>query len=293
MLIGNTVDAKDAQNNDIFEYRIFEERDSNKNIVVINKEKKFDYLNTTMRNYQIKSGTMLELSEIYGLNYNSLVKSHSIIIQTEYFNENNKAGSRAIVGPPIDDGGGASPGPNMIWEDEEGYIKITTIAYHLGYTQSNEKIYEISGRVDYKKQFACDYQDRLFITHNNDSHFYSNYHNYMWATHHAIEQGINSTPKNIYNHINPDYSNINGVDYAFDLIPKSIFNQNRDVFVQGNYYIVASGTTTVQTAYIHNECVLGNNLSISISASYYIGLGLSISGGAHTAYYSTPLTLLY
>ena len=80
MLIGNTVDAKDAQNNDIFEYRIFEERDSNKNIVVINKEKKFDYLNTTMRNYQIKSGTMLELSEIYGLNYNSLVKSHSIII---------------------------------------------------------------------------------------------------------------------------------------------------------------------------------------------------------------------
>src|SRR5690554_6472361 len=296
LLISNTVYAYDGLSVEVYDYHVEEAFIDNGSIITINKQIMTTQVNSMNQNYRGVSHNTSDLIELYGLDHNSFIESHSVIIQSEYLNYGVTNRDFMIEIDPGGGGGGGSTNPEVTWEDDEGYIKITTIAYHKGYNSSGNKIYEVSGRVDFKKQFGLYYQDRLIIRHGNNAVFHSNNASSMIGTHYAVSsysaggQPISSTP--VYNSITPNYSSVHGVDYAFKLIskytqPGSLHNTSRDIYVQGNYFIVATNDTVVQTVYVHNERFLGLDLGISIGA---YGVGIDISGG-NTSYYSTPLTL--
>ncbi len=300
LLMNNVVYAREAATENSFEYCVNEKRIINGEIITISKQKKIDLSNKVSYNYEI-CDDILNLVKMYDLNYDSFLNSKSVIIQTEYFGqEETNNNSRAIVGPPPIDGGGGDEytPPNAIWEDEDGYLKIRTIAYHVNNAPNGDKIYEISANVTYKKQFLNYHEDRLIITHSNNAVVYSGNDAYINGIHHAIlHTNLGVGPMPISTSLTSSYPNESSIDYRIPLINKyqnpseGVYNFSQDLYARGNYYIVASGNTAVQVFYVHNKNLMGFPLDITVSA---YGLGLTISGSSlgYTNFSANPLTLL-
>lgn len=174
-----------------------------------------------------------------------------------------------------------------VYEDNEGYIKMTTVVYDYGTCQTGEKIYHTTVSVDYKKNFKMRHQDVVVIRAGDGSVQYFQPDLTCRLTYNLLY------PSNVtYNSdVEIDYSSSYGICYKFKLPENGtsmgvgganpVVNMN----FYGDYYFVAKSTTFVQACYIHNEKILGGNLSVSIK-----NVGISISG-SNTQYYGRGLNI--
>ena len=58
--------------------------------------------------------------------------------------------------------------------------------------------------------------------------------------------------------------------------------------VTGDYYVVATDTTEVQSVYVHNQFLFADSLSFSFGP---VGIGIDLSSAKAAIYYAKPLTL--
>lgn len=62
----------------------------------------------------------------------------------------------------------------------------------------------------------------------------------------------------------------------------------RQTIVDGDYYLVATNTTSVQSVYVHNQKLFTDSLSFSYGP---VGINIPLGGTEAAIYYATPLTL--
>lgn len=193
------------------------------------------------------------------------------------------------------------------WSDNEERLTIYTTAYKLGYDQEGDAIYTIEGRVQIHNPFRRRNQEQLVLHHSASGSYKPSSSSGQQGYHESYEGynpytgGHSAYERDVINDLTPQFSSIYGVNFAFKF-PKDYNHSgtgggvtiwSRAVYTNlwcvGQYDVIVSGKTNVQTCYYHNEEIMGGNLSVSFSA-YGVGLSVNVSGSC-TKYEAEPILL--
>lgn len=178
----------------------------------------------------------------------------------------------------------------------KGYMKFITKAYALGFYDGGI-VYHIEEEVQQLKKFKIFHDDNLIIRHGNNS-VTLNIDRYR-----AI--GSLFTPKRMLSELGfvidadinetlyPEFSCDAGVFYTFVVGGVDItdvpghYVKYGFATIKGDYYIVATDTTSIQPVYVHNKDFFINSLSISFGP---VGASINIDGDA-VIMYGSEMTL--
>lgn len=244
------------------------------------------------------SAEVSELIEQYDLDLDLLNTSSSVIIQEERVS--------GVIGDIIDipeEGSGDAKSDS--WSDDEGYLTICTIAYQTGKSPTGHTTYKIVGQVNFHKTFKLRNKDILVLRGSDhavfdDSYTDSGVYGYHASIHNSNDFASTDIEENRMFDLTPNYSyGTSGVAFEFRFpednvgtatgggVTVTMNEMYTNWWVIGYYGISVLDTAVVQVSYIHNENLLGGDLSLSFGP---VGLSFSLSG-SNTVYDARPMTL--
>lgn len=169
-----------------------------------------------------------------------------------------------------------------------GYVTMTTTAYQIGFYDGNI-VYHITSKAILNKNFFFTKKDNLVIRYGENAAFYDGKKCEGKASIYDIK---NNKHDFLYDQdLTPSFEKGSGVLYEFPVIQSTGTGDSynpRQTIVEGDYYIVATNTTNVQSVYIHNQNLLIDSLSFSFGP---VGINIPLSSFEAAIYYATPLTL--
>lgn len=169
-----------------------------------------------------------------------------------------------------------------------GYVTLTTTAYRVGFYDGNF-VYCITSQAALNKNFFFEKNDNLIIRQGDNAVFFDEL---ACNGKYSVYDIKNNAHNFLYEEpITPSFSKGDGVLYEFPIIQDTGFGDSynpRQTIVDGNYYLVATNTTSVQSVYVHNQDLYVDSLSFSFGP---VGVNIPLSSQHAAIYYATPLTL--
>lgn len=174
-----------------------------------------------------------------------------------------------------------------IYTEPGGYVTLTTTAYQIGLYDGNV-VYRITSHAELNKSFFFTQKDNLIIRTGDNAVFYDGIECKGTSSIYDIKNGHNFLEEY---ELTPVFSKGPGVLYEFGVVqstgPGDSYNP-RQTIVDGDYYLVATNTTSVQSVYVHNQKLFTDSLSFSYGP---IGINIPLGWAEAAIYYATPLTL--
>ena len=171
---------------------------------------------------------------------------------------------------------------NDTYTEPGGYVTLTTTAYQIGLYDGNV-VYRITSHAELNKSFFVQ-NDNLIIRTGDNAVFYDR----IECKETSSKNGHNF----LYDYeLTPVFSKGPGVLYEFNVIQSTGLGDTynpRQTIVDGDYYLVATNTTSVQSVYVHNQKLFTDSLSFSYGP---VGINIPLGGTEAAIYYATPLTL--
>lgn len=177
---------------------------------------------------------------------------------------------------------------NDTYTEPGGYVTITTTAYQYG-LYDGHLVYRITSHAEINKDFFFDKIDNLIIRSGENAAFYdgiecegkSSVYDIKNGKHELIDTGL----------LKPSFSKGPGVVYSFAVVQDTGFGDEynpRQTIVDGEYFLVATDTTEVQSVYVHNQSLFNASLNFNFGA---VGIDIPLNWTDAAIYYATPLTL--
>lgn len=181
-------------------------------------------------------------------------------------------------------------GTGNYWEDSYtepgGYVTLTTSAYQVD-IYDNHPVYYISSYAIINKWFIFEQNDNLIIRQGDNAVFYS----YKDCKGTKRETLIRDPSWVRETFLTPQFGRGDGVIYEFPYrsgLGASSRDTRTKTEIFGDYYLVATDTTSVQSVYVHNQTPFVSSLSFNFGpVGFDIDFGLSFTA----PYYATPITL--
>ena len=165
---------------------------------------------------------------------------------------------------------------------------MTTTAYQMGIYDGNV-VYRVTSHATIEKDFFFDKNDNLIIRTGENATYYDGYLCTGKATVYDISKGKHDFISE--NYLTPQFDRGSGVLYEFPVVqdtgPGCSYNP-RQTEVDGDYYLVATNTTEVQSTYVHNQNIFTDSLSVSFGP---VGVNIPLGSFDAAIYYATPMTL--
>lgn len=175
-----------------------------------------------------------------------------------------------------------------VYTEPGGYVTLSTSAYQIS-TFEKQPVYYVSTIATINKNFFIKKTDDLIIRTDTNSVFYDGFNCRGTGKVYDISNG---QQKYFYDfNIDPIYSSTYGIDYKFKPVQSVRINGKSvptKTVIYGDYYFVATNTTSVQPVYIHNQDWFIDSFSISAGP---IGINFPLSTAQAAIYYGKPLTL--
>ena len=169
-----------------------------------------------------------------------------------------------------------------------GYVTLTTTAYRVGFYDGNV-VYLITSNAVLNKDFRYDKNDNLITRHGDNATFYDGL---TCHGKYSVYDLKNNAHRFLYEKpITPSFERGEGVLYEFPVTQDTGFGDTYNplqTVVDGEYYIVATNTTSVQSVYVHNQKPFIESLSFTFG---HVGVNIPLSSKDAAVYYATPLTL--
>lgn len=177
---------------------------------------------------------------------------------------------------------------NDEYTEPGGYVTLITTAYQIGIFDGNI-VYHITSHADINKDFFFDKKDNLIIRTAENAAYYDGKNCSGKSTVYNLKGGNHDY---LYEtKLTPQFSRGPGVLYEFDVIQDGGLGDTylpRQTTVDGDYYIVATNTTEVQSSYVHNQNIFADSLSFTFGP---VGINIPLDWFNAAIYYATPLTL--
>lgn len=175
-----------------------------------------------------------------------------------------------------------------VFTEPGGYVTLSTSAYQVS-TFDKHPVYYVSTIATINKSFFVKKTDDLIIRTDTNSVFYDGFNCRGTGKVYDISNGQQN---HFYDfNIDPIYSSTHGIDFKFKPVQSVRINGKSvptKTVVYGEYYFVATDTSSVQPVYIHNQSWFIDSLSVSVGP---IGVNFPFKSIDAAIYYGKPLTL--
>lgn len=237
----------------------------------------------------------VQLFEKYDIDSNEALLATDVYVQEEVV-EFDEVISRSML--PDDMMLPANIGDSQTTEEihNKGYIKFTTTAYAIGFYDGGI-VYHIEETVEQLKKFQIVHDDNLIIRHGNNS-VTLNIDGYraigsLFTPRRMLQDGVGPVIQaDINETLYPEFSCDAGAFYTFvasgiDVLVTAHYKVYGLSTIKGDYYMVATDTTSIQPVYVHNKDFFINSLSISFGP---VGASINIDGDS-VIMYGSEMTL--
>lgn len=195
--------------------------------------------------------------------------------------------------------GGGNSGETPYTSDEysrDDYVTIYTVAYQRELNESGNRVYYVTGKVKFNKVFHYRNEDVFSFNHSIHglNEIKRNVTGKFSYTAQTILHGAPAITNNENRALEPQgYTYGIGVFYRVplpvDTYMPNCFQSSYNWECEGGYYLSVEGDTNVSLEYHHNKKSKGDGITVSFS--YYLGLGINIKSEGNEVYKAEAVRL--